>query len=216
MDETGILQEGQMFLQIESYHQKRVISGSGCVLRNPHPFPHGVRLVTLVDIPELHHLTNCAVFSRKGSIPLPYQCSSGDLDGDQYIIIWDRDFVPTTQLEPFLPPIPERERKETKLHALIQHFYACSSNDYSLLKLYGSIIKYLVAGNLVHLAIEYAATLELLLNLSTKGSNLNLERGFINEGLRMKLYNNPKLRTLDDHENFDSWLDTLYSTHRVI
>jgi RNA-dependent RNA polymerase len=39
------------------------------------------------------HLTNVVVFSTKGDRPQFNKMSSGDLDGDKYIIIWNKDVL---------------------------------------------------------------------------------------------------------------------------
>ncbi|KAK3253056.1 hypothetical protein CYMTET_37675 [Cymbomonas tetramitiformis] len=61
------------------------------------------------------------VFSTAGDgAPLPAQCASGDLDGDLYLVCWDRDFIshikprqlaaPST---PALPPVVQQQPFET-------------------------------------------------------------------------------------------------------
>ncbi|EEY19582.1 RNA-dependent RNA polymerase [Verticillium alfalfae VaMs.102] len=42
----------------------------------------------------LRDLRNCIVFSQHGDQDLPSQLSGGDLNGDQYNIIWDRQACP--------------------------------------------------------------------------------------------------------------------------
>lgn len=42
-------------------------------------------------------LSNCIVFSQKGTRDLPSQLSGGDLDGDIYNVIWDQDAVRTCE-----------------------------------------------------------------------------------------------------------------------
>ena len=39
------------------------------------------------------HLSNIIVFSSKGSRPQCNQMSNGDLDGDKYLIIWNKDIL---------------------------------------------------------------------------------------------------------------------------
>ena len=101
LDYTGSLKANQMFLQIDRMNNnenKEVIQGRAIVYRDPHPIPNDVRTVELIDVPELHHLVNCAVFPADGFFPLHLQCSGGDLDGDKYYVIWDPDF---TQVKSF-------------------------------------------------------------------------------------------------------------------
>ena len=101
LDYTGSLKSNQMFLQIDRMNNnenKEIIKGRAIVYRDPHPIPNDIRTVELIDVPELHHLVNCAVFPASGFFPLHLQCSGGDLDGDKYYVIWDPDF---TQVKSF-------------------------------------------------------------------------------------------------------------------
>jgi hypothetical protein len=95
MDETGVLEEGQVFITADFklgvpsiIHGRRLI-----VTRSPPLHPGDVQLVTAVNnIPAnspLRELSNCICFSQKGSRDLPSQLSGGDLDGDLYQIIYD-------------------------------------------------------------------------------------------------------------------------------
>lgn len=46
-----------------------------------------------VDIPELRHLSNVVVFSSAGKRPDQHKLSLGDLDGDLYSVMWDKEIV---------------------------------------------------------------------------------------------------------------------------
>ncbi len=46
-----------------------------------------------VDIPELRYLSNVVVFSSVGQRPDQHKLSLGDLDGDQYSVLWDSEIV---------------------------------------------------------------------------------------------------------------------------
>jgi hypothetical protein len=106
MDETGILEEGQVFITINTekgmrsiIHSKQII-----VTRSPALHPGDVQLVTAVkSIPEnspLWQLSNCICFSQKGARDMPSQLSGGDLDGDLYQIIYDPQAMP---IKPTIP-----------------------------------------------------------------------------------------------------------------
>ncbi|RPB04079.1 RdRP-domain-containing protein [Choiromyces venosus 120613-1] len=82
----------QIFLQVTNPDlpgESRVIEGPCIIARNPSLHPGDVRKVMAVNIKELHHLRNVVVFSQKGDRDLPNMLSGGDLDGDDYIVIWD-------------------------------------------------------------------------------------------------------------------------------
>jgi RNA-dependent RNA polymerase len=46
-----------------------------------------------VDKEELRYLYNVVVFSTKGDRPDQNKLSMGDLDGDTYMVLWDKDIV---------------------------------------------------------------------------------------------------------------------------
>ncbi|KAH6976978.1 RNA dependent RNA polymerase-domain-containing protein [Ilyonectria sp. MPI-CAGE-AT-0026] len=110
MDETGFLNDGEVYVT----YDKRW-SGSGAripetlkdgeiiVTRSPALHPGDVRVVQMVTPPRGHplrDLENCIVFSQKGTRDLPSMLSGGDLDGDIYNIIWDRDASPKRMFSP--------------------------------------------------------------------------------------------------------------------
>ena len=47
-----------------------------------------------MDKKELHFLHNVIVFPITGRVSLPACSGGGDLDGDEFAVIWDRDIVP--------------------------------------------------------------------------------------------------------------------------
>ena len=109
MDETGLLEEGQIYLQTMN---KKVLTGEVTITRSPARHPGDVQIVTAIDVPQwspLRSLHNCVVFSRKGDRDLPSKLSGGDLDGDLYNIIYDESLKPQRISEPAdyptIPPI---------------------------------------------------------------------------------------------------------------
>ena len=104
----------QIFLQIEDPDSKgewKVIEGVCAVARNPSLHPGDVRVVHAVNVPALHHLRNCVVLPQTGDRPLANMCSGGDLDGDDYLVMWDRDLLPREWNHPAMdydPPDPVR------------------------------------------------------------------------------------------------------------
>ncbi|KAK1825842.1 RNA dependent RNA polymerase-domain-containing protein [Podospora conica] len=107
----------QIFLQIsdpESETKFRVVTGVCIVGRNPSLHPGDIRVVEAVDVPALRHLKNVVVFPLGGDRDVPGMCSGGDLDGDDFFVIWDKRLLP----EPtewgcvpmdYTPPKPRKE-----------------------------------------------------------------------------------------------------------
>ena len=104
MDETGLLEEGQIFCIVEEGGSCQVIAGHNLVIsRSPALHPGDVRTVTGVQVPvdsPLMQLRNCICFSSKGKRDLPSQLSGGDLDGDLYQILFDWQAVPKRVFTP--------------------------------------------------------------------------------------------------------------------
>ncbi|TKR72713.1 hypothetical protein L596_020121 [Steinernema carpocapsae] len=78
IDETGLLQSGQIFFQATSSifvknpcksAHKQIITGPVLMTKNPQIVAGDARMFTAVDIPELHHLVDVVVFPRYGSRP---------------------------------------------------------------------------------------------------------------------------------------------------
>ncbi|KAL6857989.1 hypothetical protein ACO1O0_005435 [Amphichorda felina] len=87
----------QIFLQLsdpKNYNKTNIIQGVCIVGRNPSLHPGDIRVVQAVDEPKLHHLKDVVVFSSTGDRPVPNMLSGGDLDGDDFFVIWDRTLIP--------------------------------------------------------------------------------------------------------------------------
>lgn len=118
MDETGYLQEGEVFViteqkaassspfgSVNGYRiaddtaptGKQLLENQSLVVtRSPAMHPGDVQIVRAVNVPEdspLQQLRNVVVFSQHGDRDLPSQLSGGDLDGDLYNIINDQRFL---------------------------------------------------------------------------------------------------------------------------
>ena len=97
MDETGFLQEGQVYCSTHNEAGGQIITGNVVITRSPALHPGDVQCVSAVDVPQespLRALHNVVVFSSYGERDLPSQLSGGDLDGDLYNIIYDNDLYP--------------------------------------------------------------------------------------------------------------------------
>ncbi|KAF1983807.1 RdRP-domain-containing protein [Aulographum hederae CBS 113979] len=89
----------EIFLRIDddinsAQRTYKVIEGVCILARNPSLHPGDVRIVRAVDVPALHHLRNVVVMPQTGDRDLANMCSGGDLDGDDFLIMWDPDLLP--------------------------------------------------------------------------------------------------------------------------
>ncbi|KAJ7678631.1 RNA dependent RNA polymerase-domain-containing protein [Mycena rosella] len=104
-DEYDVLEEGQIYCAItpSGASSRRVIIGQCTIFRSPCIHPGDARLVTAVDPPAFQEypLTNVVVFSAKNAArDLPSMLGGGDLDGDFYTVIYDKDLQITRQHPP--------------------------------------------------------------------------------------------------------------------
>ncbi|KAI9321571.1 RNA dependent RNA polymerase-domain-containing protein [Dichotomocladium elegans] len=103
LDETNTLEEDEIFCQVSeflpnsTYVKRNVVVGECVIFRNPCLYPGDIRVVKAVDTPKLRHLYDVIVFSAKGHRDLPSMLSGGDLDGDDYTLIWDPALIPTKE-----------------------------------------------------------------------------------------------------------------------
>ncbi|KAI6089668.1 RdRP-domain-containing protein [Hypoxylon rubiginosum] len=129
----------QIFLQVPKTATRlgqqaeyRVITGICVVGRNPALHPGDVRVVEAVDLPALRHLRDVVVFPGVGDRDIPSMCSGGDLDGDDFFVIWDPQLIPT---EWYFPPMVHEAPKSKELNRdvrvtdLISFFVRYMKND---------------------------------------------------------------------------------------
>lgn len=99
MDETGFLQEGEVYVTFdteEDRHSQPPGPGRLLVTRSPALHPGDVQAAVNTIPPDGHPLVqqrNCLVFSKWGERSPSNQLSGGDLDGDVFHIIWDSAVV---------------------------------------------------------------------------------------------------------------------------
>ncbi|KAK9686482.1 hypothetical protein K7432_015147 [Basidiobolus ranarum] len=97
VDETNTLKENQIFVRYTDPQDPSIVRnyvGPALVTRNPYLHPGDIHMVQAVDCPKLHSLVNCIAFSTSGAESVPSQCGGGDLDGDIYMVIWDKRLFP--------------------------------------------------------------------------------------------------------------------------
>lgn len=101
-DETNL---PEIFLQVpdpDAPGKYRVIEAICILARNPSLHPGDVRIVQAVDNKDLYHLRDVVVIPTTGDRDLANMCSGGDLDGDDFMVIWDPDMIPA---QPSHPPM---------------------------------------------------------------------------------------------------------------
>ncbi|KAF8467385.1 RNA dependent RNA polymerase-domain-containing protein [Kalaharituber pfeilii] len=102
-DYLGVLREGECAVTVTLDGDGRARSLAGAeilVSRNPCLHPGDVRKFKSVYRQELAHLVDCIVFPTKGKRPSADLMSGGDLDGDQFLVCWDKDVIPSVMSEP--------------------------------------------------------------------------------------------------------------------
>ncbi|RAL10611.1 RNA dependent RNA polymerase [Aspergillus homomorphus CBS 101889] len=71
-----------------------IVEGVCILARNPSLHPGDIRVVRAVNVPQLHSLHDVVVLPQTGDQDIASMCSGGDLDGDDYLVIWDQDLLP--------------------------------------------------------------------------------------------------------------------------
>ncbi|KAG8629595.1 hypothetical protein KVT40_003460 [Elsinoe batatas] len=105
VDETATLRmdEGslpQIFLQVpdnKNGGKYKIVEGTCIIVRNPALHPGDIRVVQAVDCTGLRHLKDVVVLPQLGERDLANMCAGGDLDGDDFLIMWDPDLIPPEQ-----------------------------------------------------------------------------------------------------------------------
>jgi RNA-dependent RNA polymerase len=106
----------EIFIQIDDTSREghyKVIEGICVLARNPSLHPGDIRIVRAVDIPTLHHHKNVVVLPQIGDRDLANMCSGGDLDGDDYMVLWDQDLIPKLINVPPMDFTPEKPLEQT-------------------------------------------------------------------------------------------------------
>ena len=124
----------QVFVQISSNSEgnSEVILGPMLLARNPSLHPGDVRVVCGVDVPQLHHLKDVVVLPQTGDRDVASMCSGGDLDGDDFLVIWDQDLLPTEwNHEPmdYSRPPMEQRKEDIGIDDLTTFFVTYMKND---------------------------------------------------------------------------------------
>jgi RNA-dependent RNA polymerase len=134
-DPNRLDQLPQIFVQVPDRMKSGsyvVIEGICIVGRNPSLHPGDIRIVQAVDVPALHHLRDVVVFSQLGDRDIPSMCSGGDLDGDDFFVIWDPELCPKewncTPME-YDPPKPVTLDRTVEIADMMKFFVRYMKND---------------------------------------------------------------------------------------
>lgn len=128
----------QIFVQVsQAFDPKgkaepKVILGPMILARNPSLHAGDIRVVCGVDVPELHHLIDAVVLPQNGDRDLASMCSGGDLDGDDYLVVWDQDLLPSEwnhQPMDYSAPEPLRHEGDITVDDLTTFFVTYMKND---------------------------------------------------------------------------------------
>ena len=109
-----------------------IIEGVCILARNPSLHPGDIRVVRAVNVPQLHHLKDVVVLPQTGDRDIAGMCSGGDLDGDDYIVIWDSKMIPTKWNHPpmdYTPPPPKEATSEVRPIDIMRFFVQYMKND---------------------------------------------------------------------------------------
>jgi RNA-dependent RNA polymerase len=125
----------QIFLQVPEIPGKpgyRVIEGVCLVGRNPSLHPGDIRIVQAIDCPALRHMRDVVVFPSIGDRDVPGMLSGGDLDGDDFFVIWEPSLLPPRWNFPpmdYRAPPPTALTRDVNHHDLAQFFVKYMRND---------------------------------------------------------------------------------------
>lgn len=133
--EAKVAKLPEVFVQItspETGHRK-VIDGLCVIARNPSLHAGDMRVVKAIDVPALHHLVDVLVLPQTGDRDISSMCSGGDLDGDDYVVIWDERLLPKIwNAEPmdYSPPPPIPLDRDVTQTDITKFFVKYMKNDF--------------------------------------------------------------------------------------
>ena len=101
IDFHNILEEGEVFIQIDKNYKTKILKGDVLVTRSPCISKYDLQKFTCINNEKLHNLNNVIVFSSRGKIPATIKMCNSDLDGDTFYVIYDRKILNIIKTEPF-------------------------------------------------------------------------------------------------------------------
>ena len=110
MDEYGVLEYGEAFLQIRRDDFHIILDKKCTVAKCPCLHPGDIRVLRFrkynKEDPKtkkykvFNNYENVIIFPSKGERPHPDECSGSDLDGDNYFVFYDNDLIPQKTIPP--------------------------------------------------------------------------------------------------------------------
>lgn len=110
----------------------QVVKGPMLLARNPSLHPGDIRVVRGVDVPQLRHLKDVVVFPQTGDRDIPSMCSGGDLDGDDFLVMWDSDLLSHDWNQApmdYSPPDKIAINREITMNDITSFFVTYMKND---------------------------------------------------------------------------------------
>lgn len=125
----------EIFIQITNPQsgKQEIIEGVCILARNPSLHPGDVRVVKAVNRSSLHHLCDVVVIPQTGDRDLASMCSGGDLDGDDYMVIWDANLIPRVwnrEAFHYNAPTPRTAEGDITTNHIIDFFIDYLQNDF--------------------------------------------------------------------------------------
>ncbi|KAI9697852.1 MAG: hypothetical protein M1820_007639 [Bogoriella megaspora] len=224
MDETGYLEEGEIYVPIERREGRQELTGGRvAITKSPVMHPGDIQIVRPVEVPQdspLIALHNCVVFSSKGKRDLASQLSGGDLDGDQFHLIWDPKLLPMETLAPAnYPKVPPVElNRPVQMDDMTDFFIHFIENDRlgQISSIHMQLADQRPGGTCDMDCIKLAGLASTAVDFSKTGVSANMESlpkysrcrpDFMAPGPRVKIDNRAELNELDtEDEEFDKAL----------
>lgn len=125
----------EIFLQVpdpDKPNKYKVIQDECFIARNPSLHPGDIRRVRAVDVPALHHMKDALILPVTGYRDLANMCSGGDLDGDDYMVIWDKTLFPKEDSHPpmdYTGPTPVQSKKNVTPDDMARFFVQHIKHD---------------------------------------------------------------------------------------
>jgi RNA-dependent RNA polymerase len=125
----------EIFIQVPDRGQKGkyvVIEGICLLARNPSLHPGDIRVARAVNVPALHHMRDVVVLPQTGDRDIASMCSGGDLDGDDYLVVWDKDLTPKEwnhKPMDYAPPNTRRLGRDVDVNDITSFFVTYMKND---------------------------------------------------------------------------------------